>query len=643
MEEEFLEYLVCASEKLLLEYGRTADESDEKKLRYLVMVRLHAQYLNDLRSMLYCFSLKICDLSCNFLTNIDALGYCTNLIKLDLHSNQLELLPGPMFWKHMKNLELLYLHDNGISSLENVHSLSFCPNLTALTLFNTPLCLKIAYRHIVVNSIFSLKALDYYVISDEEITEGWRLPEKYKPFTLNFFVDFCPLSGKDTTFQEEMKTVRNIISKINHVLVHHSPILIIQRWIRGYLVRKMLCLSPVCEVLWYNRYIRGGKKQHVASVCSDKRSVSDTVKPEEHTKLKKGTPGIQIIDMNNLKEFHLTLRRLKHPVISTILKPEEKKKIKQKKPRSTRKDFAEGDKTEMESKESATTFRLSGSKMPFYSLNEHLKIYEERERGFFDIIHDMRNITHPAPQTLPILEPGSIEKRIFAKAYGTIRLHPLYAIEKAYWESQKLDLHAKKERDVMRMLIAKSEAKEYIHHLHEEKIEEIQKNYEQKKMMTANHFKEAKEKKSKLFFKMKKKYNKFLEKKEGRTIENSFIQRFSTQHTSLTRGLLKLDGWRKNMEVLSGKKTVLKGIIQEQKQRKEVYKHFQVERQQMLQRQNMNEKTFRECVTHVMTRERFEQSKAKVKAMKEPRLKKLYTLPLIGSSGTAVPIAKYDG
>uniref|UniRef100_A0A8D2IJI0 Uncharacterized protein n=1 Tax=Varanus komodoensis TaxID=61221 RepID=A0A8D2IJI0_VARKO len=158
MEEEFTEYLVSASEELLLEYGQT-----------------------------YCLSLKICDLSGNFLTNIDALECCTSLIKLDLHSNQVKELPDPMFWGSMLNLNLLYLHDNGISTLENVHSLSFCPKLIALTLFNTPLCLKIAYRHIVVNSIFSLKALDYYVISDEEIIEDWRLPEKYKPFTLNFF------------------------------------------------------------------------------------------------------------------------------------------------------------------------------------------------------------------------------------------------------------------------------------------------------------------------------------------------------------------------------------------------------------------------------------------------------------------------
>uniref|UniRef100_A0A8D2IYH7 Leucine-rich repeat and IQ domain-containing protein 3 n=1 Tax=Varanus komodoensis TaxID=61221 RepID=A0A8D2IYH7_VARKO len=232
-----------SSEELLLEYGQTADPNDAKLQQDLTMVRLHAQYLSDIRNMQYCLSLKICDLSGNFLTNIDALECCTSLIKLDLHSNQVKELPDPMFWGSMLNLNLLYLHDNGISTLENVHSLSFCPKLIALTLFNTPLCLKIAYRHIVVNSIFSLKALDYYVISDEEIIEDWRLPEKYKPFTLNFFVDFCPLSGKGTTFQEEMKTVRDIISKINYVLAHHSPVLIIQKWIRGYLIRKILCIA----------------------------------------------------------------------------------------------------------------------------------------------------------------------------------------------------------------------------------------------------------------------------------------------------------------------------------------------------------------------------------------------------------------
>ncbi|XP_070602266.1 leucine-rich repeat and IQ domain-containing protein 3 isoform X2 [Erythrolamprus reginae] len=575
MEEEFLEYLVCVSKELLLEYGQTAKERDAKKLRNLVM---------------------------------------------------LELLPGPMFWRYMKNLQLLYLHDNGISTLEDVHSLSFCPNLIALTLYNTPLCLKIAYRHIVVNSIFSLKALDYYVISDEEITEGWRLPEKYKPFTLDFFVDYYPFSAKETTFQEEMKTVRNIISKINHVLVHHSPVLIIQRWIRGYLSRKILCVSPISDVLWYNRFTRGRKK--LVTSVDDKSPVSEIVKQELPTRYKRGTPAIQIIDMNNLKEFRLTLRILRYPVIRV----EEKKKFQQKEPKSPKK---EREKTEMK-------FRLSGSKMPFYSPDEHWKMYKEKEREFFYTAHDIRYITHPEPQKLPILEPGSIEKRVFAKAYGTVRLHPLYAIEQAYWQSRKLDLQAKKERDVMRSLIAKSEAKEYLHHLREDKIDNIQRNYEKEKMMDTKNVKKSKEGNVKFLVKMRKKYNNFLEKKEGKLIENSFIQRFSTQHTSLTRGLLKLDGWRKTLQIQKERKKLLEGIRQEQKERKQVYGHFQEERRQMIQKQNIQEKIFRKCVTQVVARERFEQSKAKLRAVKEPHVKRLYSLPVIGSSSNAKPVAKYN-
>lgn len=88
MEDEFTEYLVSASKNLLLKHGQTAAQNVVKDLQDLVMVRLHAQYLSNLRDLQYCVSLKICDLSGNFLTNIDSLESCTNLIKLDLHNNQ---------------------------------------------------------------------------------------------------------------------------------------------------------------------------------------------------------------------------------------------------------------------------------------------------------------------------------------------------------------------------------------------------------------------------------------------------------------------------------------------------------------------------------------------------------------------------
>uniref|UniRef100_A0A674JRR6 Leucine rich repeats and IQ motif containing 3 n=1 Tax=Terrapene triunguis TaxID=2587831 RepID=A0A674JRR6_9SAUR len=232
-----MERLVSTSENLLLKYGQTTSQAHVKKLKDLVIVQLNGLYLKNVRHLQYCVLLKVCILSNNYITDIDALECCTHLVKLDLHGNQIQHLPGPTFWEGMKELNLLYLHDNGIGKLDNVHSLSFCPNLIGLTLFDTPLSLRIAYRHIVVNSIFSLKALDYYVISDEEIVENWKLPQKYKPFSPSFFLDFCHAPRKVSNY-EEINVVKDIIAKINHILAHHSPVVIVQRWIRGYLTRK---------------------------------------------------------------------------------------------------------------------------------------------------------------------------------------------------------------------------------------------------------------------------------------------------------------------------------------------------------------------------------------------------------------------
>lgn len=109
---------------------------------------------------------------------------------------QIQCLPGPAFWKGLMELRLLYLHDNGIRKLDNVHSVSFCPNLIGFTLFDTPMSFKIAYRNTVANRIFSLKTLDDYIIADEEIVEGWKCPEKYRPFSHNLFLDLCFSSGK---------------------------------------------------------------------------------------------------------------------------------------------------------------------------------------------------------------------------------------------------------------------------------------------------------------------------------------------------------------------------------------------------------------------------------------------------------------
>uniref|UniRef100_A0A8C8BS90 Uncharacterized protein n=1 Tax=Otus sunia TaxID=257818 RepID=A0A8C8BS90_9STRI len=105
------------------------------------------------------------------LDGLQSVQPCEVCRKLALHT----ACSGSSVWEGMKELSLLYLRDNEIGKMANMHSLSSSPDVKGLTLFDTPLSLKIASRHIVVNGISSLKALGYYVISDEEIVGSWKL------------------------------------------------------------------------------------------------------------------------------------------------------------------------------------------------------------------------------------------------------------------------------------------------------------------------------------------------------------------------------------------------------------------------------------------------------------------------------------
>uniref|UniRef100_A0A8C5L1T7 Leucine-rich repeat and IQ domain-containing protein 3 n=1 Tax=Jaculus jaculus TaxID=51337 RepID=A0A8C5L1T7_JACJA len=170
---------------------------DQKDFVYVKYNGLHLKSMENLQS---CISLRVCIFSNNFITDIHPIQNCVKLIKLDLHGNQIKYLPDRTFWSGLKNLKLLYLHDNGFVKLKNVCVLSACPNLTALTMFDCPVSLQKGYRHVLVNSIWSLKALDRHVISDEEIIQNWHLPERFKAYNHRLFLNICPALVKVICF-----------------------------------------------------------------------------------------------------------------------------------------------------------------------------------------------------------------------------------------------------------------------------------------------------------------------------------------------------------------------------------------------------------------------------------------------------------
>ncbi|CAJ0914904.1 unnamed protein product [Ranitomeya imitator] len=179
-------YLVSASEDMLLAHGRSLDNCRTAELEKLVILDLSKQLLRQVKVLASCSALRSCTLANNYLTDVAALRSCVHVVTLDLHGNQIQNLPDLEFWRQLGSLKLLYLHDNRIRSVDNIESLSSCPNLTGLTLYDTPLSLQKGYRHIVVNSIWSLKALDNFVVSDEESLKIGNSGEGSRLLTLNY-------------------------------------------------------------------------------------------------------------------------------------------------------------------------------------------------------------------------------------------------------------------------------------------------------------------------------------------------------------------------------------------------------------------------------------------------------------------------
>ena len=79
-------FLVPTQDYLLKHVGPYSGTN--KELTKIFLVRLVGLHLRKLGDIPLCSSLQICILPNNFLTKIDVLSSCQQLVKLDLHGNQ---------------------------------------------------------------------------------------------------------------------------------------------------------------------------------------------------------------------------------------------------------------------------------------------------------------------------------------------------------------------------------------------------------------------------------------------------------------------------------------------------------------------------------------------------------------------------
>ncbi|EAS05063.2 hypothetical protein TTHERM_01299690 (macronuclear) [Tetrahymena thermophila SB210] len=206
-------------------------EQDKQCLEQLITDPLHLKLL-----ILAGTDLKIAELQ--------QINQCVNLMKLDISSNHLQLLPPNIDFSKFSNLRLLYLHNNNLSDMESLNQIFKCKQVVYLTLFRNPLSELNSIRHYIINQMPSLKCLDFNYVLDEErsdilIADDNQSARYYQLSKLSWPVVIYP-NDENLTEQQYLSILFKEISIITTQHRKCSFILTIQRFIRGFIVRRQV-------------------------------------------------------------------------------------------------------------------------------------------------------------------------------------------------------------------------------------------------------------------------------------------------------------------------------------------------------------------------------------------------------------------
>jgi hypothetical protein len=134
------------------------------------------------------------------------------------------------------NLQFLYLHNNNLTKWQDLQSLTVLPQIAHITMFSNPVCLIPGYRHFIVNSIPTLKALDHFVITDEERIEDASFGYRFR--ALNEFMKLhIPDYSNERSAESHLLNLEVDLYRLKRIFERNSPSILIQSFWRGCMSR----------------------------------------------------------------------------------------------------------------------------------------------------------------------------------------------------------------------------------------------------------------------------------------------------------------------------------------------------------------------------------------------------------------------
>uniref|UniRef100_A0A8C3W6K9 Leucine rich repeats and IQ motif containing 3 n=1 Tax=Catagonus wagneri TaxID=51154 RepID=A0A8C3W6K9_9CETA len=582
-----------------------------------VFVKFSGLHLKSMEGFQSCISLRVCIFSNNFITDICPLQSCIKLIKLDLHGNQIKSLPDTKFWSGLKNLKLLYLHDNGFAKLRNVCVLSACPSLIALTMFDCPVSLKKGYRHVLVNSIWPLKALDHHVISDEEIIQNWRLPERFKAYNHRLFFNFCPSLRKGSTYEDEIDNIKYIISKINEILSHNSPVLIVQRWIRGFLVRKKMSALFLykkhwgkineCETKWID--IQKGFEDKLHKDLFLQPGTSETEKLA-HWKY----------NMHSPVALKYSSKQRKH--VSSILYGLKTK------PRHFIQKGQKESEDEIEDEELDVSFRISVFKLPTYTSDslKYTAVLKVKEQDSLPTYAQPFSTTRQKPviKIKDMLLEKSVRRQFFTTQRTGMKLQTLRDIDKYGSEQKKQESHENKLTAVRMAQVAQERIRLAIQENLDKKICATHKLTARDNKTIQNGLQRLWQDRSNYLEKVKERRTLFLEEKNRKAKERLLIQNLNNERTFLTKGMTRIDRLKMKEAALKDKNLIVQQKLITEKYQRDFLKQMKEIRAQETYKRHCEEKFVNEMIAFQKACERFQEAQTKAATVKQSLVFKIY-------------------
>ena len=178
------------------------------------------------------------------LTKIDGrISFFKSLEVLNLSYNHLTELPGQHFWKELTQLQFVYLNNNNLKHLGNTLNIRYARNLSHLSLHDNPIAQLDNYRHVILNKIASLTELDGIIAADEELIDGIKSIPRFAALSENLILrtDNSLLSDAHTSAESLVLFTKAVDKETHAILSHNSPVYIIQKFVRGFLIR--VCFS----------------------------------------------------------------------------------------------------------------------------------------------------------------------------------------------------------------------------------------------------------------------------------------------------------------------------------------------------------------------------------------------------------------